>query len=214
MRAIIAIIPGFIVAIALFFVMRGFIHGKTMTVPQDSDSTSLVSFVAAPKKTQLRHKQRRKPEKMKQAKPKAAAPKVKIAQQQHQVQTPRVNINVPNIQGVAPGAGGAGPYLGGFNVSNLGANGQAIPIVAIKPRYPTRAMLHKIEGYVTLEFTIEPDGSASNPKVIASQPRGVFNRAARTALLRSKFKPQVIDGKPKPSRATFTYQFNVPKSAK
>src|SRR5699024_10119165 len=146
----------------------------------------------------IQRKERQMPEKPQPQKPPEQTPKVDVSQNQQNIQTPQVNINIPNIGTPTPGAGGSGPFLGGggYNVSNLRANGQAIPIVAIKPQYPSQAMFNRLEGYVTLEFTIQPDGSATDPTVVDSKPRRVFNRAAKNALLRSKFKPRVVDGKP------------------
>ncbi|MER3547220.1 MAG: hypothetical protein C4338_06300, partial [Rhodanobacteraceae bacterium] len=46
------------------------------------------------------------------------------------------------------------------------------------------------------KFTVNPDGSVSNAHVIASQPRRVFDSAAIQAVMRSKFKPALKDGKP------------------
>jgi protein TonB len=213
MRYFAAVIIGIIAAGCLFLIMRGFISGQGNAVPRTTENAQLVNFVAAPKQEQVQRKERHTLEKPKPQKPPPHAPKVQANQEQH-VQAPQVDINIPNVGTPTPGAGGAGPYLGngGFNVSNIASNGQAIPIVAIKPQYPSSALYNKKEGYVTLEFTIQPDGSAADPKVVDAKPRRVFDSAAKNALLRSKFKPKVVDGKPVPSRATFTYQFNLPKN--
>ncbi|HET7588415.1 MAG TPA: TonB family protein [Gammaproteobacteria bacterium] len=205
-------IVGFLVAGLLFWIMRSFISGQ-QSVPTGGEVTQIVNFVQAPKQEEIQHKQRDIPDKPKPQQPPPEAPKVHVSKAQ-KVQTPQVNINIPNIGVPTPGAGGSGPYLGsgGFNVSNLSANGQAIPIVAITPQYPASAMFSKLEGHVTLEFTIQPDGSATDPEVIDSEPRRVFDKAAINALLRSKFKPKVVNGKPIASRGTFTYQFHLPKN--
>lgn len=212
MRYILSLIVGFIVAGILFWIMRSFISGE-QSIPTAGESTQIVSFVQAPKPEEIQRKHREIPEKPKLQQPPPDAPKVQVSKQQ-KVQTPQVNINIPDIGVPTPGAGGSGPFIGGgsYNVSNMAANGQAIPIVAVRAQYPAQALFRKQEGYVTLEFTIQPDGSATDPSVVDSEPGRVFVRAAINAVLRSKFKPRIVDGKPVASRGSFTYEFNLPKN--
>jgi protein TonB len=70
------------------------------------------------------------------------------------------------------------------------------PLVRIPPEYPTGARLHAIEGEVILRFIVTETGSVSEPEVIRSDPPGVFDRAARRAVLRWKYQPQLANGKP------------------
>lgn len=210
MRYVISIIVGFIVAGCLFLIMRSFISGNH-SAPQTVRETQLVNFVSAPRHEEVQTKQRQAPQKPKEQKPPPQAPKVQVSSQQ-KVQAPHLNINVPNLGVPTPGAGGSGPYLGsGFSVSNLSGNGEAIPIVPIAPNYPTQALLNGVEGYVTVAFTIQPDGSATDPEVVKAEPRRIFNSAAIQAVLRSKFKPKVVDGKAMKSRAQYTYRFSLGK---
>ncbi|MEN8718672.1 MAG: energy transducer TonB, partial [Oceanococcaceae bacterium] len=67
----------------------------------------------------------------------------------------------------------------------------------------------RIEGWVKLEFTINPDGTVSDPRVVEAQPRRVFDSEARRAILKWKFKPRVVDGKPVAHRATQTIEFKL-----
>lgn len=69
-------------------------------------------------------------------------------------------------------------------------------VSATPPEYPMEAARNNQSGYATVEFTVNPDGSVSNAHVIASQPRRVFDSAAIQAVMRSKFKPALKDGKP------------------
>jgi len=46
-------------------------------------------------------------------------------------------------------------------------------------------------------------------EIIDAQPRGVFEREARRALFRYKFKPKMEDGKPVGQIATQTIEFNL-----
>ena len=56
------------------------------------------------------------------------------------------------------------------------------------PRYPLVALRRKIEGSVTLEFTIQPDGSVSSARVVSADPPGLFEEAALAAASRWRFE--------------------------
>jgi protein TonB len=103
----------------------------------------------------------------------------------------------------------SGPFLG--NPEQLSGDGDIIPIAQVTPMYPRRAALKGIEGWVKLEFTIMPDGSVDDVKVIDAKPRRIFNRAAIKSILRWKFKPRVVNGKAVARRATQTMEFKLQK---
>jgi protein TonB len=84
-----------------------------------------------------------------------------------------------------------------------------IPIVRIEPQYPRQALIEGVSGYVVIEFTIEPDGSVSDPKILESQPRRMFDRNAVRAIYKWKFKPRIVDGKPVARRATQRLEFSL-----
>lgn len=67
------------------------------------------------------------------------------------------------------------------------------PTSAPRPRYPATAKRRRIEGYVTVRFTVTRQGRVSNPQVIAAQPSGVFEQAALDAIRRWRFRPQPAD---------------------
>jgi protein TonB len=75
-----------------------------------------------------------------------------------------------------------------------GADRDAVPLVRINPEYPMRARQRGIEGWVTIQFTISKTGTVTNPVVVASQPRKIFNRAALQAIGRWKYNPKIKDG--------------------
>ena len=80
-----------------------------------------------------------------------------------------------------------------ITVSRL-TDGTYLPIVKVTPQYPRRALARGIEGYVMLEFTVTKTGAVVSPRVIESEPSGVFDAAAIKAALRFKYKPRVVDG--------------------
>ncbi|MCD9047499.1 energy transducer TonB [Luteimonas sp. MHLX1A] len=56
------------------------------------------------------------------------------------------------------------------------------------PRYPMIALNRRLEGRVQIAFTIDPEGRVRDPRVTASDPQGVFDRAALTAAERWRFE--------------------------
>jgi len=66
----------------------------------------------------------------------------------------------------------------------------AIPrlLSAPSPRYPLMALRRKLEGQVTVQFTIQPDGSVAAPSVVSADPPGVFDEAALVAASRWRFE--------------------------
>lgn len=84
--------------------------------------------------------------------------------------------------------------VGGFNLSST--DGEYLPIVKVSPIYPARAQSQGIEGWVLLKFTVTESGSVRDPVVVEAEPSGVFEDAAKRAVLKFKYKPRVVDGRP------------------
>jgi protein TonB len=69
-----------------------------------------------------------------------------------------------------------------------------VPYLRSQPIYPSRALTLGIEGYVDLEFSITRSGATADIVVIRAEPEGTFNRAAKRALAKWKYKPRMVDG--------------------
>ena len=74
-------------------------------------------------------------------------------------------------------------------------NRTATPMVRPDPVYPYRAVTAGIEGWVELQFTITAAGTVTDVAIIDAEPVGVFEEAAKKALLRWKYAPSVDDGR-------------------
>lgn len=76
------------------------------------------------------------------------------------------------------------------------------------PDYPQQWRNANIEGTVTVQFTIEPDGSVSNPAVMGSPPAEL---AASTLLsiMQWKFVPATKNGSPVRTRAQQEFVFAI-----
>jgi TonB family protein len=84
-----------------------------------------------------------------------------------------------------------------------------VPISKPTPEYPPRALRTGIEGTVTIEFVVNADGSVRDPRVVRAVPPSVFEEAAKRGVLRWKFQPKLVDGRPTPVRARLDINFNL-----
>lgn len=118
-----------------------------------------------------------------------------------------------------------GRFGGGFALGDLSQDGEIFPLLQVTPIYPAAARLARQYGWVDLQYTVLIDGTVVDPVVIASEVRNpvlesvsasrrrpsqdIFNQAAIDAVLRTRFKPKVFEGKPVPVRVTQRFTFNV-----
>jgi len=95
-----------------------------------------------------------------------------------------LSISIPDIQ-VDIGVGG-----------DITIARELTPLVRVPPEYPMSALARGTEGYVMLRFTVTETGAVADPIILRSEPPGVFDRAAKRAVLRFKYQPQFANGKP------------------
>jgi protein TonB len=79
-------------------------------------------------------------------------------------------------------------------IGSAGSDQDVIPFVRIPPLYPVRAETRGIEGWVRVRFTISPNGSVRDARVVAAEPEGEFEEAALTAIERWRYSPRVVNG--------------------
>jgi protein TonB len=72
-------------------------------------------------------------------------------------------------------------------------NGPLVDVMYVRPVYPADAAARGLEGFVTVSFDVTELGTVTNVQVLESSHR-VFEKSAREAALRSKFRPRVVDG--------------------
>lgn len=78
-------------------------------------------------------------------------------------------------------------------------------ISTVQPRYPPVALRRRVEGSVEVGFTIMPDGSVSNVRVLSSRPNSTFDREAINAMERWRFTPP---GRQVESRRVFDFKLS------
>lgn len=197
MRLLVAIVAAVAVTLALFWFMQFLISGDDAELQKPADAMS-VEIVRVKREEETRTREREPPRK---PEPEERPPPPPMEQQQ----TVR-----PDLGGVGMNAPTADTGLsGGVGLGNL-QEGDPIPVAAIPPQYPRDALMQGLEGWVRVEFTINPDGSVSNARVVDAHPRrGIFDREALRAITRWRFKPKVQDGEAIASRAGYTIDFKM-----
>lgn len=205
MRMFVSITLGIFVALALFLFMHSLISGSSSKRGEFDDAVSF-DFIEVDQ-DQIENIRKRTPP-PKPEPPKKTPPPPKLSMEStDQPQQIMPDIEMPSIS-LGIGAG-QGPYLGNWSAGDPTAEGDVIPIVRIEPQFPREALIKGIEGWVEVEFTIEPDGTVSDPKVLAAEPRRIFDREAIRAIYKWKFKPRIVDGKPVSRRASQRLDFKL-----
>jgi periplasmic protein TonB len=77
--------------------------------------------------------------------------------------------------------------------------------------YPTRAQQTGVEGWVEIGFTVNPNGSVANVKVLNANPSRTFEQAAIKAVSKMRYQPVIQGGQAIAVNARFRVVFRIPK---
>jgi len=175
-----ALLLGALLTLSLIFLMQWLIaHGSEGS--SDAIQGQVIEFVRVREDTEAQTKQRKLPKK-ETAKEPPPPPDMQLAQ--------NLKPKLPDMTGMAVNLdfGLAGGPLGAVSDTDV------MPLVRIEPQYPSRALSRGIEGWVLLEFTISAAGTVTDVVIVDADPPGIFNRAAKRAVSRWKYKPMILDG--------------------
>ena len=78
-------------------------------------------------------------------------------------------------------------------------------------QYPTRALQTGVEGWVEIGYSIGPDGSVTNAKVLNAMPAKVFEASATKAVSHLRYQPVVQGGKAIAVGTQVRIVYRVPK---
>src|SRR5690606_4509314 len=81
------------------------------------------------------------------------------------------------------------------------------PMIQVQPEYPERAVEQGVQGYVELDVTVGERGTVEGAAIISSVPEGVFDAAAREAVLRWRYPPEAGRA---PQRVVERIEFRIP----
>jgi len=194
MRFMLALLEALLTNGGLFAMMERMTRGSEVILQGRIHEAPPLNFIRVKRAPQPppTQEQRTPPEPPKQQQLPQAIDKLSIHPPRPRITKPRIQL--PKL--AMPLRLGNGPYLGDYrtDASPMATEGDIVPLVRIDPRYPTRALRAGIEGEVIVEFTINPDGSVVEPRILESRPTGVFDRQVLRAIKRWKFSPRVENG--------------------
>lgn len=185
-RLIVSILVGAAVTFALFVLMAKLIANSSRPA-EEAAPTPVIDIVMSEPDSSTQTRTRvppppppppQQPPKMEPQEPEAADPSAD-----------GINFNMPSVD-----MGGASVDIGAPGA--MQRDGEATPIVRIEPKYPIQAARDGKEGWVRLSFTINEVGGVDDVEVIEAEPKRVFDREAKRALRKWKYKPKIVDGKP------------------
>jgi protein TonB len=204
MRISLSMLFGLLVALGLFLVVQSFVvqNQFRVTTDQQYQDSGLVSFSGGPQLTPVQNSGKpQKPTAFNEPPlppvtglaavkppsipaPSMAIPQVDLPFGQSAAAAAAQQIAGPAEEaapGTAPSQTAQEPVLRAGNL---------VLIHRVEPEYPRRAIQQRLNGSVTVAFTVEPDGSVSDPVVTKAEPRrGIFDDAAMRAVLKWKFRP-------------------------
>ena len=184
-------ILGLGLTLGLFFLMSVLISGGGDLNKSSSDSY-FINFLMNASLDDLQIRSRRTIKKPKEPKAPPEMPKMKVKAEVPKppqlVAQPLPKLSLTkdftsDLKGVAAGGSSSG-------------DSEVTPIVRIEPLYPRKAALRGLEGFVILKFDITSQGTVSKVNVLQASPPQIFNQSAKQALLRWKYKPRTVSGKP------------------
>ena len=183
-RVFAGIVSGLAITAALFWVMQYMIQTTDRQL-NEAGSAQLVDFVRL-RRDETIHRRELKPRK---PPPPQSPPELPS--------TPQMDSLNPNVETIAISAA---PVETDIQISSAGfslgvGEGDYLPIVKVAPIYPQRALVHGIEGYCVVQYTVTRQGTIRDPFVIEDQcTNSMFHRPSLQAALKFKYKPRVIDG--------------------
>ena len=208
-----------LVTTALFTLMQTMISGtpEEFTIKQDVET---IDFVRLAKPEQVERKKRVLPQRPKSSNaPEMTLPEVDTtipSMQTPDIYFPQIELPVrlggtpialPQSSGRPSGFPQPAQEAPRRAIRSFARSSEVIPLVRIQPRYPAHAARKRLSGTVIVEFEINPDGTVANPRVVQAKPPNVFDDAAIKAILRWKFKPKIMDGKPVSQFARQEFKF-------
>ncbi|MFT5814315.1 MAG: protein TonB [Psychroserpens sp.] len=184
-RFLVSILLGAAVTFTLFAFMS-FLVSSGDRNKEDGLESIIVEVNTSPPKSAAERRQRVPPP---PPPPPKTPPKPQAPEPETNNDTSGLTFNMPGVQLAGANAGISAPGAG------FGRDGDATPIVRIEPKYPIQAARDGKEGWVTLSFTINEIGGVEDVDVIEAEPKRVFDKEAKRALRKWKYKPKVVDGK-------------------
>ncbi|KNY48480.1 energy transducer TonB [Vibrio harveyi] len=186
-RLLLALPVSVLIAVSLFSFMAWMVDKGNQRAPKPSEAVRF-DMVMIEIDADVQRRQRSVPE---QPEPPKAPEPMDLSQAQTQVE-PMSQVTPISALGLNTSLDGIA--ISAPNLKGTMGNQQAIPLYSPEPRYPSKALKRKIEGYVMLRFTIDAAGRPKDIEVLDAKPKRMFEKEAIRALKKSKYQPKVENG--------------------
>lgn len=205
LRLLIALPFAGIISLALFSFMSWMIDNGHQRVTESAQALSF-TMIMVEQEQDLQRRQRSLPEPLQLPEPPPQSPVTQA--QTVAVETLAANaLPALGLDTVMNGVAISAPTFGDF-----GTNQQVMPLYRVEPVYPAKALKRGVEGFVTLSFSIDEMGKATNIKVVEAKPVRMFEREAIQAVTKWKYQPQIVDGQAVSQNGqTVTVEFKIAK---
>ena len=77
------------------------------------------------------------------------------------------------------------------------------------PMYPQKAMRSQAEGWVEVLIKVDINGHVSGVSILGTEPRGMFEQAAKKAVYKWTFHPKKVDGQAMPYQVVQKIEFTL-----
>ncbi|HCZ9280267.1 TPA: energy transducer TonB [Vibrio alginolyticus] len=186
-RLLLALPASLLISVSLFSFMAWMVDKGNQRAPEASEAVRF-DMVMVENEADVQRRQRSVPE---QPEPPQAPEPMDLSQADTQME--------PMSQMTPVSALGLNTALEGIaisapNLKGTMGNQQALPLYRVDPRYPSKALKRRVEGYVIMRFTIGATGRPKDIEVIEAEPERMFEREAIRALKKWKYQPKVEDG--------------------
>ncbi|MGY5729874.1 energy transducer TonB [Vibrio chemaguriensis] len=186
-RLLLALPASLLISVSLFSFMAWMVDKGNQRAPEASEAVRF-DMVMVENEADVQRRQRSVPE---QPEPPQAPEPMDLSQADTQME--------PMSQMTPVSALGLNTALEGIAISAPNLKGtmgdqQALPLYRVDPRYPSKALKRRVEGYVIMRFTIDATGRPKDIEVIEAEPQRMFEREAIRALKKWKYQPKVEDG--------------------
>ncbi|MEF1249447.1 TonB family protein [Vibrio owensii] len=186
-RLLLALPASILIAVSLFSFMAWMVDKGNQRAPQPSEAVRF-DMVMVENDADVQRRQRSVPE---QPEPPKAPEPMDLSQAETQVE-PMSQVTPISALGLNTALDGIA--ISAPNLKGTMGNQQAILLYSPEPRYPSKALKRKMEGYVVMRFTIDATGRPKDVEVIDAKPKRVFEKDAIRALKKSKYQPKVENG--------------------
>ncbi|HHX8264276.1 TPA: energy transducer TonB [Vibrio diabolicus] len=186
-RLLLALPASLLISVSLFSFMAWMVDKGNQRAPEASEAVRF-DMLMVENEADVQRRQRSVPE---QPEPPQAPEPMDLSQADTQME--------PMSQMTPVSALGLNTALEGIaisapNLKGTMGNQQALPLYRVDPRYPSKALKRRVEGYVIMRFTIDATGRPKDIEVIEAEPQRMFEREAIRALKKWKYQPKVEDG--------------------